>query len=98
MRTKLSLILTSVALATVFISCGNNTETPKAMPHESNSNQGLDVTPSQLAIAKDPVCGMNMANQKIADTAVYNGGIYAFCSDDCKEVFKKDPEKYAVKK
>jgi YHS domain-containing protein len=39
---------------------------------------------------------MDMANLKIADTAHYNGGIYAFCSKGCKESFLKDPAKYSA--
>ena len=43
---------------------------------------------------RDPVCGMR-ATSGIAYT--YNGETYAFCSEYCKEQFKKDPRTYITK-
>lgn len=57
----------------------------------------MNIDPATLATQMDPICNMSMANTKITDTAQYNGGVYAFCSSSCKEQFKKDPAKYAVK-
>lgn len=39
----------------------------------------------------DPVCGME-ATSGIA--FVYQGKEYAFCSDHCRQEFKKQPERY----
>jgi YHS domain-containing protein len=45
-------------------------------------------------MAKDPVCGMNVDENKAAGTAVHNGKTYYFCSAGCKANFEKEPEKY----
>ncbi len=45
---------------------------------------------------KDPVCGMavleNMAKAKL----VYQGRTYYFCSELCKQMFEREPQKYAA--
>ena len=46
--------------------------------------------------AEDPICGMKTA-EFLKDTANYKGKTYGFCNSMCKDEFKKDPEKYAVK-
>jgi YHS domain-containing protein len=45
-------------------------------------------------MAKDPICGMNVDENKAAATAEYKGKIYYFCCTDCKEKFEKEPQKY----
>ncbi|GFP30119.1 heavy metal translocating P-type ATPase [Candidatus Hakubella thermalkaliphila] len=40
---------------------------------------------------KDPVCGMDVAEEEAAATSVYNGTIYYFCAVGCKEKFDADP-------
>jgi YHS domain-containing protein len=45
-------------------------------------------------MAKDPVCNMQVDEQKAAATSNYNGQTYYFCAKMCKESFDKDPEKY----
>lgn len=45
-------------------------------------------------MAKDPVCGMNVDENKAAGTVVHNGKTYYFCSAGCKANFEKEPEKY----
>jgi Cu+-exporting ATPase len=49
-------------------------------------------------MAKDPVCGMQLAETTAAATSEYNGKTYYFCSLACKTtVFDKNPEQYATK-
>ena len=48
-------------------------------------------------MAKDPVCGMMVDEQKAAATSEYKGVIYYFCAPGCKVAFDKDPEKYVGK-
>jgi len=81
------LIIFSAVL--ILSACGGNA--PASMETEG---KGLDITPDQLTSQKDPVCGMNMAEVKIADTLHYNNGVYAFCAPGCKDAFKENPEKY----
>ena len=40
---------------------------------------------------KDPNCGMPVT-AGIKDTVHYNGKVYGFCSDECKQAFLKNPE------
>jgi YHS domain-containing protein len=39
---------------------------------------------------KDPSCGMPVT-AGIEDTVHYNGKVYGFCSDECKQQFLKNP-------
>ena len=48
-------------------------------------------------MAKDPVCGMQVDEEKAAATSVYEGTTYYFCAPGCKTTFDKDPEKFAAK-
>ena len=44
---------------------------------------------------KDPVCGMMVREEKGVKLD-YQGETYNFCSDFCKDLFGKDPERYAA--
>jgi YHS domain-containing protein len=46
------------------------------------------------AMARDPVCGMDVDEQTAAATAEYQGTTYYFCSPGCKKAFEKEPQKY----
>ena len=43
---------------------------------------------------KDPSCGMPLT-AGIEDTLHYNGKVYGFCSDECRDEFKKNPKELA---
>lgn len=45
-------------------------------------------------VAKDPVCGM-AARAEEGLVTFYQGQVFYFCSDLCKQTFLADPEKYA---
>jgi len=45
-------------------------------------------------MAKDPVCGMEVDEERAAATLEYKGVTYYFCAKGCKVAFDKDPEKY----
>ncbi len=47
-----------------------------------------------MAIARDPVCGMDIEESTAAATSDYKGKKYYFCAMGCKKAFDKDPEKY----
>ncbi len=49
------------------------------------------------AMAKDPVCGMQVDEKKAAATSVYHGTAYYFCAPACKAMFDKSPEKFSGK-
>lgn len=42
----------------------------------------------------DPVCGMQVANEKIA--VQYNGMAHFFCSNFCRDQFLKEPNNYGA--
>jgi len=44
-------------------------------------------------MAKDPVCGMTVKEEGLK--SIHNGETYYFCSDFCKNLFEKEPERYA---
>ncbi|GIX47179.1 MAG: hypothetical protein KatS3mg131_1390 [Candidatus Tectimicrobiota bacterium] len=46
------------------------------------------------AMAKDPVCGMEVEEATAAATAVYEGKTYYFCAVGCKQAFEQAPQKY----
>lgn len=41
----------------------------------------------------DPVCGKTVSTDK-AKPSVYDGGVYYFCSRECREIFEAAPELY----
>ncbi|AMV17429.1 heavy metal translocating P-type ATPase [Planctomyces sp. SH-PL14] len=44
--------------------------------------------------AIDPVCGMTVAPESAAETAVHKGQTFHFCSTGCYTKFRADPERY----
>lgn len=56
------------------------------------------LTTSILSDKKDYSCGMTLQEGQIADTTSYNGKVYGFCAEVCKEDFLKDPEAALNKK
>ena len=51
----------------------------------------------EFATKKDLSCGMPLS-AGVEDTAHYEGKIYGFCSEECKDSFLTDPQKYLTKK
>ncbi|MBV9339535.1 MAG: YHS domain-containing protein [Acidobacteria bacterium] len=47
-------------------------------------------------MAKDPVCNMDVDETKAEFTSEYGGRKYHFCSEDCKDTFEDQPERYAT--
>jgi len=47
---------------------------------------------------EDPVCGMQVEKEKAAGSSAYQGQVYYFCSQLCKDKFDQDPEKYLKKR
>ncbi len=45
-------------------------------------------------MAKDPVCGMQIDEEKPAETSEYQGRTYYFCSPGCKATFDREPDKF----
>ncbi len=50
-------------------------------------------------LSKDPVCGMDVAENKAkaaGKTSEYRGKMYFFCSDRCKDQFQNDPKRFVT--
>jgi YHS domain-containing protein len=47
-----------------------------------------------MAIAIDPVCGMEVETEGAKLTYEYEGRTYYFCGKGCMLDFQEDPEKY----
>ena len=50
----------------------------------------------ELASAVDPVCRMELRRANAAGAIDHHGIVYFFCSRDCQEAFRADPERYAL--
>jgi YHS domain-containing protein len=64
---------------------------------ESGMTQSMAQSNPKVAVAKDPVCGMDVdpAEAKAAGRiSHYQGKTYYFCVDSCKTSFDKNPGKY----
>ncbi len=46
-------------------------------------------------MALDPVCKMEIEPAQAAGESRFNDRTYYFCSNDCKERFDENPERYA---
>lgn len=88
-------ITTLLILVGIFFSCNQkpNTETKSVAINKSDSVQ-KKFTASMVDNKKDPSCGMPLT-AGIEDTVHYNGKVYGFCSDECKQIFLKDPKTLA---
>ena len=47
-----------------------------------------------MAVATDPVCGMDVEIETAKLSSEYEGTMYYFCGKGCKLDFDEDPEKY----
>lgn len=45
---------------------------------------------------KDPVCGMALSENTAKEKLVYQGRTHYFCSILCKQMFEREPDKYAL--
>jgi len=50
--------------------------------------------PQERTMAIDPVCKMQVDENKAAGKSEYNGKTYYFCAPGCKRKFDAEPEKY----
>ncbi|HKQ74693.1 MAG TPA: YHS domain-containing protein [Blastocatellia bacterium] len=50
-----------------------------------------------MAMQTDPVCGMQVDDQKATAKSQFQGTNYYFCSNECKRKFDQQPQQYAAK-
>lgn len=77
---------------------GTSPTDPRAVASKLEHATSATIEKEGLAWAgdKDLVCNMKI-KQGDCDTLHYNGKIYGFCAENCKESFQKDPQKYISK-
>jgi YHS domain-containing protein len=84
----MKLLFVCLAIFAFVVSCGKKQPT--------TASEGT-VSPVSLSVDNDPVCHMSVKGIQ-ADTSLYKGKVYGFCSDMCKGSFKKEPEKFLAQK
>ncbi len=52
----------------------------------------------EIAMVKDPVCGMLVDEKKTKLTSEHDGKTFYFCAVGCKAAFDKDPHRYGHSK
>jgi YHS domain-containing protein len=90
-----SFLFTLVILCGLALSCNQK---PRAeitsLPLNTADAAKAKFTRDMVNNKKDPSCGMPLT-AGIHDTVHYNGKVYGFCSDECKQIFLKDPKTLA---
>lgn len=95
----LSAVFTSIARALVIpivlLTSSCNQQPKEAAAFHSPAYSASDTakpkfTRDMVDNLKDPSCGMPLT-AGIDDTLHYNGKVYGFCSDECRDEFKKNP-------
>lgn len=89
-------ILLSAACVIALASCGNTASHEEHTPASGKTK--IEIALTDLATTKDLVCEMEITEDILADTAVYEGNIYAFCHTGCKNEFLSNPASYLATK
>jgi YHS domain-containing protein len=93
---KIVPVFITVPVAMAF-SCNQQSKTPATF-HSPAFSSGDTAKPrftrDMVDNLKDPSCGMPLT-AGIEDTLHYNGKVYGFCSDECRDEFKKNPAELA---
>lgn len=94
------LLLSATMLITLaFSACNQKPEQKTEMAASTEEkSKTLEVKVSDLATNKDFVCGMEVSDGGISDTASYEGKLYGFCSVECKDEFVKNPASFLAQK
>jgi len=84
--------LTLAGILLVLFSCKKNQNGYEAMVEEAASS-GKNYSNVAFASENDKVCQMSL-DIGIVDTLQFNGKVYGFCSQSCKQQFTNNPHKY----
>ena len=91
-----------VCLSIGIFSCTENNTTKAVQPaiqtnKDSLAQETIKIDTALLANRTDPYCEMKIMPNEIADTAIYKGKIFGFCSKECKTFFSQNPKNYLAK-
>ncbi len=56
----------------------------------------LNLTTRRMFMTIDPVCKMDVDDKQTNFHSEYAGRKYHFCSEECKDTFDSQPERYAT--
>lgn len=85
--------LFSSFVAMFLLSACNNAGQAPENAVQATEEDAPKFTVAMLDVTHDYVCDMELDRDDfIADTAVYEGKVYGFCSAQCKEDFLSDPQ------
>jgi YHS domain-containing protein len=86
-----------IAASVFFTACNNNENTSSATFNTADTAVKTEEAKPLASNTKiDPICEMEY-DASWTEYSVYNGDTVKFCSEVCKEVFDKNPDKYAAK-
>ena len=88
-----------LVLSGLFIlnSCSGEKKSQTQKQEETTVEKTINVSVDMLTTDKDLICGKTLTNETIADTAIYQGQLYGFCSEECKAKFKENPDSAIAK-
>jgi YHS domain-containing protein len=89
-------IILFIAITAMCAACNNSGDTSTTTFNTKDSVSKTEETKLTLGIKIDPVCEMEQ-DTSWTEYTVYKGDTVKFCSDVCKGVFMKNPDKYASK-
>jgi YHS domain-containing protein len=88
----LFLLMLSVSGILMIGSCSKEKSERQQTEVTNDTSNAMYISADMLTYSQDVMCGMDLHNHTIADTAIYEGQLYGFCSDYCKSKFKEDPK------
>jgi YHS domain-containing protein len=94
-KIRLTPLFITMIFTLLVIACNQKPQTaisPAVMQQPDSSEKKFTV--AMVDNKKDPNCGMPVT-AGIEDTVHYNGKVYGFCSDQCKQAFLKNPTELA---
>ncbi|MEJ2535932.1 MAG: YHS domain-containing protein [Calditrichia bacterium] len=91
---KSSLFLLMFLILGLFLvsSCSQEKAEKTDMEVTADTSSAMYISADMLTYPEDVTCGMDLHKHAIADTAIYEGQLYGFCSEYCKNKFKEDPK------
>lgn len=92
---KRTVLLLSAAV--VFFSCHQQADQGaayKSRAYTKSDTSKAKFTRNMVDNLRDPSCGMPLT-AVVEDTLHYDGKVYGFCSDECRDDFKKNPKELA---
>jgi hypothetical protein len=85
-----------ITTTVLFVACNNSENTGTATFNTADTVAKTEQPKSATGAKIDPICEMEY-DTSWTEYAVYKGDTVKFCSDVCKGVFMKNPDKYAAK-